>query len=170
MEQSNSRNPGNSSRRDFLKTSTAGLIAAAGWGRIPGAYAAGSESIKVGVIGCGARGTGAANNVLRAAPGVKIVAMGDAFKDHLDVSLKELAQFGDQVDVPPERQFVGFGAYENVLASDINYVILATPPGFRPWHLKAAVEAGKNIFAEKPVAVDGPGIRSVLETCQVAKG
>ena len=169
MEQSNSRNPGNSSRRDFLKTSTAGLVAAAGWGRIPGAYAAGSDLIKVGVIGCGARGTGAAKDVLRAAPGVKIVAMGDTFQDHLDLSLKELSQFGDQVDVPPERQFVGFGAYEKVLASDINYVILATPPGFRPWHLKAAVEAGKNIFAEKPVAVDGPGIRSILETCEAAK-
>src|SRR5215472_13106224 len=169
MEQSNSRKPGNSSRRDFLKTSTAGLVTAAGWGRITGAYAAGSDTIMVGVIGCGQRGTGAAKDVLRAAPGVKIVAMGDTFQDHLDVSLKELAQFGAQVDVPPERQFVGFGAYEKVLGSDINYVILATPPGFRPWHLKAAVEAGKNIFAEKPVAVDGPGIRSILETCEAAK-
>ncbi len=163
---------GRSSRRDFLKTSSVGLVGgavAAGWGRIPGAYAAASDMIKVGVIGCGGRGTGAASDVLRAARGVKIVAMGDAFKDHLDASLKELSQFGDKVDVPPERQFVGFGAFDKVLTSDINYVILATPPGFRPWHLKAAVEAGKNIFAEKPVAVDGPGIRSVLETYEVAK-
>ena len=161
-----------SSRRDFLKTSSVGLVGgavAAGWGRTPGAYAAGSDMIKVGVIGCGGRGTGAASDVLRAARGVKIVAMGDAFTDHLDASLKELSQFGDKVDVPPERRFVGFGAFEKVLASDINYVILATPPGFRPWHLKAAVEAGKNIFAEKPVAVDGPGVRSVLETYEVAK-
>src|SRR5215472_16330445 len=100
MEQSNSRKPGNSSRRDFLKTSTAGLITAAGWGRVPGAYAAGSDTIKAGVIGCGARGTGAASNVLRAAPGVKIVAMCNAFKDRLDTSLTELSQFSDQVDVP----------------------------------------------------------------------
>jgi len=172
MEQSDSSNGERSSRRDFIKTSTAALVGgamAAGWNRIPGAYAAGSDVIKVGVIGCGGRGTGAASDVLRAAPGVKIVAMGDAFKDHLDASLKELAEFGDKVDVPPERQFVGFGAFEKVLASDINYVILATPPGFRPWHLNAAVEAGRHIFAEKPVAVDGPGIRSVLETCEAAK-
>jgi len=172
MEQSDSSNGERSSRRDFIKTSTAALVGgamAAGWNRIPGAYAAGSDVIKVGVIGCGGRGTGAASDVLRAAPGVKIVAMGDAFKDHLDASLKELAEFGDKVDVPPERQFVGFGAFEKVLASDINYVILATPPGFRPWHLNAAVEAGRHIFAEKPVAVDGPGIRSLLETCEAAK-
>ncbi len=161
-----------SSRRDFLKNSATALVGGAlagGLPVVPGAYAAGSDMIKVGVVGCGGRGTGAAADVLRAAPGVKIVAMGDAFKDHLDASLKELSQFGDKVDVPPERQFVGFGAYENVLASDINYVILATPPGFRPWHLKAAVEAGKHIFAEKPVAVDGPGIRSVLESYEAAK-
>jgi predicted dehydrogenase len=172
MKQSDSPEREPSSRRDFLKASTAGLVGgavAAGLTRIPGAYAAGSDMIKVGVIGCGGRGTGAAGDVLRAAPGVKIVAMGDAFKDHLDASLKELTQFGDKVDVAPERQFVGFGAFEKVLASDINYVILATPPGFRPWHLKAAVEAGKQIFAEKPVAVDGPGIRSVLETYEAAK-
>jgi predicted dehydrogenase len=172
MQQSDSSKRRLSSRRDFLKGSTAGLVGGAmagGLGRVPGAYAAGSDMIKVGVVGCGGRGTGAASDVLRAAPGVKIVAMGDAFKDHLDVSLKQLSQFGDKVDVPPDRQFVGFGAFERVLASDINYVILATPPGFRPWHLKAAVEAGKHIFAEKPVAVDGPGIRSVFETCEAAK-
>jgi predicted dehydrogenase len=172
MKQSDFPKGERSSRRAFLKTSTAGLVGGAmavGLGRTPGANAAGSDMIKVGVIGCGGRGTGAASDVLRAAPGVKIVAMGDAFKDHLDASLKELSQFEDKVDVPPERQFVGFGAFEKVLASDINYVILATPPGFRPWHLKAAVEAGKHIFAEKPVAVDGPGVRSVLETYEAAK-
>jgi myo-inositol 2-dehydrogenase / D-chiro-inositol 1-dehydrogenase len=161
-----------SSRRKFLKTSTTAFLGAAtaSLARIPGAYAAGSDTIRVGLIGCGERGTGAAGNVLAAAPGVKIVAMGDVFKDHLEASRKQLSHFGDKVDVPPERQFVGFGAFEKVLAmDDVNYVVLATPPGFRPWHIKAAVAAGKNIFAEKPVGVDGPGIRSVLEACEQAK-
>src|SRR2546425_10325191 len=97
--------------------------------------------------------------------------MGDAFKDHLDTSLDVLlkSKVADRVDVPADRRFVGFGAFEKVLASDVNYVILATPPGFRAWHLKAAVAAGKNIFAEKPVAVDGSGIRLVLEVYKEAK-
>ncbi len=156
-------------RREFIKTST---VAAAGGtialhaASLPGAYAAGSDQIRVGLIGCGGRGTGAAVNVLNAAQGVKIVAMGDVFKDKLTSShenlLKEFKT--DKVDVTPDRMFLGFDAYEKVLASDINYVILATPPAFRPKHLKAAVAAGKTIFTEKPVAVDGPGIRSVFES------
>ncbi len=161
-----------SSRRDFLRRSTAaafGGAVASGLGAIPGAYAAGSDMIKVGLIGCGSRGTGAAENVLTAASGVKLVAMGDTFADHIEVCLQTMTQDGFKVDVPKERQFVGFGAFEKVLASDVNYVILATPPGFRPWHLKAAVEAGKNIFAEKPVAVDGPGVRTVFEVEELSR-
>jgi predicted dehydrogenase len=159
------------SRRDFLKTSTVALASgvAASLGAIPAVHAAGSDEIRVGLIGCGSRGTGAAQNVLESSPGVKIVAMGDAFKDHIEISLKNLEKFADKIDVPADRQFVGFDAYEKVLASDANYIILATPPGFRPLHLKAAVEAGKNIFSEKPVGVDGPAIRSVLETYEAAK-
>jgi predicted dehydrogenase len=96
--------------------------------------------------------------------------MGDAFKDRLDSSRTELAKkHGEKIDVPEERRFVGFDAYQKVLASDINYVILATPPGFRPQHLKAAVAAGKNIFTEKPVAVDGPGVRTCLTAYEEAK-
>ena len=137
---------------------------------VPAVHAAGSDEIRMGLIGCGARGTGAVENALSAARGVRLVAMADAFKDHLDRSLKYLTRFEDKVDVPPERQFVGLGAFEHLLALDeVNYVILATPPGFRPWFLKATVEAGKNIFAEKPVAVDGPGIRAVLEAYEAAK-
>ncbi len=155
-----------SSRRDFLRKSTAAAVGASiasRIGSIPAVHAAGSDQIRVGLIGCGGRGSGAADQVLRAAPNVKLVAMGDAFRDRLDSSRKQLqTKYKDVVDVPDERSFVGFDAYEKVLACDINYVILATPPGFRPQHLKAAVAAGKNIFTEKPVAVDGPGIRTVL--------
>ena len=172
------------SRRDFLRKSAVavGGAVAAKFGAVPAVHAGGSDEIRVGLIGCGGRGTGAAENVLTSAPGVRLVAMGDVFKDHLDRSLNTIRKlesgeaggknsdnetfrkYGNKIDVPPERQFVGFGAFEKVLESDINYVILATPPGFRPWHLKAAVAAGKTIFTEKPVGVDGPGIRSVLET------
>ncbi len=160
------------SRRDFLKRSAVAAVGgafASRWGELPPVHAAGSDMIKVGLIGCGQRGTGAAEDALKAAHGVKLVAMGDVFKDHLEASLEILKKLGDKVDVPPERQFIGFGAFEKVLASDVNYVILATPPGFRPWHLKASIEAGKHIFAEKPVAVDGPGIRTVLQANEEAK-
>jgi predicted dehydrogenase len=162
------------SRRDFLKTTTAAAVGgtlAANMNILPGAYAAGSDEIRVGVIGCGGRGTGAAKNVIKAAPGVKIVAMADAFKNRLEESRQNLIKdLGDKVEVSEERAFVGLDAYEKLLAlKDVNYVILATPPGFRPQQLKAAVASGKHIFTEKPVAVDGPGIRTVLEVYEQAK-
>jgi len=161
------------SRREFLKTSTAAVIGgavAAGLGTISAVHAEGSDVIKLGVIGCGERGTGATEDALGAAPNVKLVAMGDVFKYRLDESRKILKDdLGDKAEVPDDHCFVGFDAYEKVLASDVNYIILATPPGFRPIHLKAAVAAGKNIFAEKPVGVDAPGIRTVLETYEQAK-
>jgi len=172
MRKSKDFKTGRTSRRDFLKTSTAvvGGAVAASWSVIPGAYAAGSDEIRVGLIGCGARGTGAADDALKAAPNVKLVAMGDVFKDHLDESLAFLKkEFGDKIDISEDHCFIGLDAYEKVLASDINYVILATPPGFRPLHLKAAVAAGKNIFCEKPVAVDGPGIRTCYEVLEESK-
>jgi predicted dehydrogenase len=103
---------------------------------------------------------------------VKLVAMGDAFQDRLEGSKAQLLKnpkIAPLIDVTPERSFVGLDAFQKVLAADVNYVILATPPGFRPEHLRAAVTAGKNIFTEKPVAVDGPGIRNVLETYELAK-
>ncbi len=160
-----------SSRRDFLKASTTAAVAA-GLMRVPGAWAAGSDTIRVGVIGCGGRGTGAAAQALQAAPGVKLVAMGDAFKDRVEGSLAQLRKdpkIAPLIDVTPERSFFGLDAFQKVIATDADYIILATPPGFRPEHLKAAVAAGKHIFTEKPVAVDGPGIRSVLETYEQAK-
>ena len=95
--------------------------------------------------------------------------MGDAFEDRLEQSLDTLTQdeaIAAKIDVPPERRFVGFDAYKQVIASGVDVVLLCTPPHFRPLHLEAAVEAGKHVFAEKPVAVDAPGVRSVLATCE----
>ncbi|HEV3168672.1 MAG TPA: Gfo/Idh/MocA family oxidoreductase, partial [Isosphaeraceae bacterium] len=160
-------------RRTFLKAST--TVAAGGavlsqLGVLPAVHAAGSDVLRVGVIGCGGRGRGAADNCAKSTSGVKIVALADTFRDQVDVALRELNNLGtERFDVPTDRQFVGLDAYKQLVASDLDMVILATPPGFRPIHLRAAVEAGKQIFTEKPVAVDGPGIRSVLETYEMAK-
>jgi myo-inositol 2-dehydrogenase / D-chiro-inositol 1-dehydrogenase len=159
--------PSNSpTRRDFIRTATAaavgGAVASSITG-VPGAYAAGSDEIRVGLVGCGGRGTGAAGNVLKAAPGVRIVALADAFKDRLDKCRATLAEQHPEVaTVPEDRSFVGLDAYQKLLQTDVNYVILATPPGFRPTHIKAAVAAGKNVFAEKPVAVDSAGYRECV--------
>jgi predicted dehydrogenase len=161
-----------SSRRDFLKTAAVGTTAlAANLSLLSNVHAAGGDTIKVGIIGCGGRGTGAIDNVLSSAPGVKLVAMGDAFGDHLNACYnnRDVRKHADQIDVPPERRFIGLDAYQKVLGCDINYVILATPPGFRPLHLEAAIAAGKHIFTEKPVGVDGAGIRRVLAAYEEAK-
>jgi len=169
MDQRDQQTPA-PSRRDFIKTSAAVVGGTMASGLvIPGAYAAGSDEIKVGLIGCGGRGTGAVDNVLQAAPGVRLVAVGDMFKDRLQDSLQNLTKYGDKSAVPADRQFVGWDAYKKVLASDINYVILATPPAFRAMHLRAAVEAGKNIFTEKPVGVDPAAIKMCFETAEMAK-
>jgi len=162
--------PRTPSRRDFMKTSAAVVGGTLASGIVlPGAYAAGSDEIRVGLIGCGGRGTGAVDNVLKAAEGVRLVAAGDIFKDRLASSLDNLKSHGDKAAVSPDMQFVGWDAYKKVLATDVNYVILATPPAFRPIHLRAAVEAGKNIFTEKPVAVDPAGIKACFEIADLAK-
>ena len=169
-------NPPSPSRREFLKSSS---VLAAG-GALAGslaisrsAHASVDDTIKVGLIGCGGRGRGAAAQALTADKGAKLVAIGDAFADHIEQGLRGFReQFGSEpgkVDVPPERRFTGFDAYKGVLGAGVDVVILTTPPHFRPLHLKAAVEAGKHIFCEKPVAVDAPGIRSVLQTAEEAK-
>ncbi len=173
MSESDSVHKSESTRRDFIKNTTVAAVGTTLTAHIPtlaGAYAAGSDEIRVGLIGCGGRGTGAAGNVLDAAPGVKIVAMGDVFKDRLDESLTSLKKkYAGKTEVTNESCFTGFDAYEKVIASDVNYIILASPPAFRPQHLKAAVAAGKQIFTEKPVAVDGAGIRTCLELYEQAK-
>jgi predicted dehydrogenase len=138
-----------------------------------GQTATSAQTLRIGLIGCGGRGTGAAAQALAADKNTKLVAMGDAFKDRIQGSLEELRkqqEIASRVDVPAERCFVGFDAYKQVIESGVDVVLLATPPHFRPIHLKAAIDAGKHVFAEKPVAVDAPGVRSVLTTCEAAKG
>jgi predicted dehydrogenase len=162
------------SRRDFLKDSATALVAGTVAGQLtipPNAHAAGGDVLKVGLVGCGGRGTGAAGQALNADPNVKLVAMGDAFEDRLRQSLNTLKsdpKIAAKIDVPPERCFAGFDAFRHVIAAS-DVVLLCTPPHFRPLHLAAAVEAGKHVFAEKPVAVDAPGVRSVLATCERAR-
>jgi len=161
-----------SSRRDFLKTSAVlggALMAPA---ILPSrAHAEGnSETLKVGLVGCGGRGTGAATQALSADKNVVLTAMGDAFADRLGGSLKGLQKdFGDKVKVDEAHQFVGLDAYQKVIDSGVDVILLATPPVFRPIHLKAAVAAGKHVFCEKPVATDAPGVRSVMETVAESK-
>jgi predicted dehydrogenase len=125
--------------------------------------------IKAGVIGCGGRGTGAAINFLSAGPNLQIVALGDTFQDRIDSCNAELLK-QKNVQVSPDKCFVGFDAYQKVLEAGVDLVILATPPFFRPEHLAAAIQAKKHVFAEKPVAVDPVGVRSIMATAQKAKG
>jgi predicted dehydrogenase len=157
------------SRRDFVKTAAAASIAAT----FPGSFnvfAQGSDTFRVGVIGCGGRGTGAAIDCLKADPGVEIVALGDLVGDRVDSALARLTkEFPNRVKVPANRRFTGFDNYKGVLSvPDVNLIVTAAPPGFRPIHFKAAVEAGKHVFMEKPVAVDPVGVRSVIATAELA--
>ena len=156
------------SRRDFLAAGAAAASLAAV--RIAGAHAQGTETIKIALIGCGGRGSGAAENSMDADPRVKLVAMADAFKDRLDGSLSALkGKFGDRVQVSEENKFLGFDAFEKAVKTEADYVILATPPHFRPAHFAAAVAARKNIFTEKPVAVDPAGIRKFMAAAEESR-
>ncbi len=175
------------SRRDFLNSTLAASAAASSLAWLGGCASTGrraqsspffppytgeSELIRVGVIGCGGRGTGAAVNCIESSPEVAIVAMGDLFQDHLDSSreslTERLAEYKNAFRVTDDTSFVGFDAYKKVLACDVDLVILAAPPHFRPEHLAAAINAGKHVFMEKPVAVDPTGIRSVIESSKSA--
>lgn len=161
------------SRRDFLQTSTTAALSAAAVAQLSltsGVYAAGDDVIKVGLVGCGGRGTGAAGQALSTEGNVKLVAMGDAFADSLNGSLNNLKRGHEgRVAVDDDHKFVGFDAYKQVIDSGVDVVILAETPHFRPMHLQYAISKGKHVFAEKPVAVDPAGIRSVLATCAEAK-
>src|SRR3954453_12194062 len=165
----------NKTRRDFLKASTGVAVGAtlAGTLAVPRAVHAGvSEKMRIGLIGCGGRGTGAAENALNASPDNVLVAVGDAFPDFANSSLDKLKRIEackDRVQVSPDHVFVGFDAYKEVIDCGVDVIILATPPHFRPQHLAYAVEKGKHSFVEKPVAVDAPGVRSIIETCKKAK-
>jgi len=160
------------SRRQFLKKSsaTAASLTALSASIQPKIYAAGTETMKIGLIGCGGRGTGAAGQALNACKRAKLVAMADAFEDRLEQSYRSIRKIHpERVDVPPERRFVGMDAYAKVIEADVDMVLLTTPPGFRPLHFEAAVKANRHVFMEKPVAVDAPGIRRVTAANEQAK-
>ncbi len=162
------------SRRDFLKTSSTAAVAGSallsGLNAVQAAHMSYDETVRIGMIGCGGRCTGAADQAMNTEGPTKLIAMCDAFEDRLQGSLNTLKrQHKDKVDVPAERQFVGFEGYKQLLATDIDLVLIATPPGFRPVHFEAAVAAGKHVFAEKPVAVDAAGVRRFLAAVEESK-
>lgn len=162
------------SRRKFLSavglTTVAGVVAANTSMASPSLWSVSTKTLKVGLIGCGGRGTAAAMEALNADPNVVLHAMADAFGDHLDESYKTLKEkMGEKIQVKKEQQFVGLDAYKKLLSSGIDVVILASPPAFRPAHLEASVEVGKHIFCEKPFAVDAPGLRRVIAASKKAK-
>ncbi len=169
------------SRRNFLKTSAmaGAVVSTSGAGLFA---AGGNEVIKVGVVGCGGRGTGAVRDILEAEsringenPKVEIVAVADAFKANAESAVKTFkngknyAKFAKQIKVTPETTFSGLDAYQKLLNAGVDLVILATPPGFRPIHLEAAIKANKNVFCEKPVAVDAAGARKCYELVEESK-
>ena len=155
-------------RRSFVNTA-----AAAGFSTLAiskAAHAAGSDVIKFGLVGCGGRGTGAASHIMNSEHPTQLVSMADAFIDKVEGSHNRLAkQYKDKVKVTADTMFAGFDAYQKVIDSGVDLVVLATPPGFRPFHLEAAVKAGKHVFMEKPVCVDGAGAQKVLDATAAAK-
>ena len=165
------------SRRSFLKKS-----ALAGLGTVLTrhgyVHAQGADTLRVGLIGCGGRGTGAGIiDCAESAEGIELVAIGDLFQDHMEQAPERIKSnlerrglsASDIYKVTPDTTFVGFDAYQKVIDSEVDLVILASPPQFRPKHLKAAVDAGKHVFVEKPIAVDPEGVRSVLDSSAKAK-
>ncbi|MES2647089.1 MAG: Gfo/Idh/MocA family oxidoreductase [Bacteroidota bacterium] len=173
-------NDASKSRRDFVKQGSllAGGLLAAPFLSQANYFAGANDVIKVALVGCGGRGTGAAIQAMSSKQNVKLVAMSDAFRDNLDNCYKELiseentdasgASFKTRIDVPEERKFTGFDGYKKAIAlADV--VILATPPGFRPIHFEEAIARNKHVFMEKPVATDPAGIQKVLATAAIAK-
>src|SRR5208283_4584025 len=166
-------------KRDFNRRTFIGAVAAVGAGAVLAScrktyppltftdVAPDGPVLKAGLIGCGERGTGAALNFLKAGPNLKLVALADVLKDHLETCRDALAKKAQQ-QIADDHCFVGFDAYKKLLEADVDIVLMATPPHFRPIHFDAAVEAKKHCFIEKPCAVDAPGVRSVLATGQKA--
>ena len=148
-------------RRSFLKNASKAMAGGALLGALPiERFALGAspgDTLKVALVGCGGRGSGAASQALSTGDSVKLVAVADVHKDRLEGSLKNLSKQHEQkVQVPDDNKFIGFESYKNAIAlADV--VILATPPGFRPMQFEEAIKQGKHVFTEKPVAVDGPG-------------
>ena len=162
---------GEVTRRNFLKTTSTvmGGTLMGGLSIERSAFAAGDDTVKIVLVGCGGRGSGAADQALSTKGSVKLVAVADIHKDNMDEKLLLLGQkHKDRVEVADDRKFIGFEAYKEAIGlADV--VILATPPGFRPIHFEEAVRQGKHVFMEKPVGIDGPGIRKVLAAAQEAK-
>lgn len=159
-------------RRDFLKTSAAAgaILSTPAILSSKLLAAENKETLRVGLVGCGGRGSGAADQALSADPNVVLVAMGDAFEEKIQPSLNELRKkHTDRVRVAPDKCFAGLDAYQKVIDCGVDVVLLCSPPGFRPVHLKAAVTAGKHVFCEKPMATDAPGVRSVIESGKLAR-
>ena len=165
--------PATKSRRSFLKNSSAAVIGgslAATLAQSRAVHAAGDDVLKVGLIGCGSRGNSAAGQAARADDNVRITALADAFEDKLNQSRNVLSRsLQGKYAVDDDHAFFGFDGYKKVMESDVDVVLLCTPPHFRPAHLAAAIEANKHVFCEKPVAVDAPGVRSVLDTVKTAR-
>ncbi len=167
------KNQTSRTRRDFLKGS---LVAAAGAALTSQvsiartAHAAGSGEIKVALIGCGGRGSGAIRNCLDADPGIKVVAVADAFEDRARGAVKGLKkEYTNRVDLPDERVFIGLDAYQKAIDCGVDKIVTATPPGFRPMIYAAAIKAGKNVFMEKPCCVDAAGYRTLMEANKLAE-
>ena len=161
----------NSDRRSFLKTSTAVAGAAALTSTIARtAHAQGSDEIKFALVGCGGRGQGASNNLFKSGGPTKLVAVADAFHKKASDAVNNLSKRNkDKVDVPPDRIFSGFDAYKKAIDVDCDLVVIATPPGFKPQQFEYAVNQGKHVFMEKPVASDAPGVRRVLDAVAESK-
>ena len=160
------------SRRSFIKTSTAvAATAAIGSSVARTAHAAGSDEIKFALIGCGGRGSGASANIFKSKGNVKLVAVADAFAEKAESALKSLGRgkFKDKIDVPADRVFTGLDGYKAAIDVDCDLVVIATPPAFKPMQFEYAVNKGRHIFMEKPVASDAPGIRRVLASVEESK-
>lgn len=162
-------------RRGFLKTSSAATLGGffvSGLALSTRGFAANSDTLKIGLIGCGGRGTGAANEALKADANTVLTAVGDVFPEACSRAvgtLRRNAEVGERVKVTPDTTFSGLDAYQKVIDSGVDVVLLAAPPGFRPQHFVAAVQAGKHIFSEKPVATDGPGVRATFAAAKLAR-
>jgi len=164
-------------RRDFLATGAAAATAISGFPFVKSARAQNVKPLKIGVIGCGGRGTGAAANALTADPNIHLVAMADLVPDQIEKSLNTLrtkdkdlqGELQKNIKVEKDHIFTGPDCHEKLLQTDVDYVILTTPPGFRPRNVEAAVRAGKHMFAEKPVATDPAGVRRILKAAEQAK-
>ncbi len=163
--------PNDASRRTFLKTSVATTAIAGSMSFLHrSVHAAGSDIIKVGLVGCGGRGMGAAKDNMSADAGCRLTAIAEVFYDRMESGKDQLKKtLGSQYEVPEEQCFSGWEALEKILQTDIDVVMLATPPGFRPAQMEAAVKAGKHVFCEKPVAVDPPGVRRVMAASSLAE-